>query len=183
MRKIKDFISHFFILATIFLTIISVYAIWADNAKDLLVKSFSTVALVLFVGTVIAISSRYMHSNEELSAHVEDEQAELSSLEVFKVIRKMTVSLLIGFSTLLAFIGVLSIWEFIKDKSVLDKVLASISCLIFSSIIIIAVCVLRSKRDSFGDSVKNMTPFDVGKVILVALFVVWFGAIMLEVLF
>lgn len=183
MRKTKDFVSHFFILSTVFLTFISIYAIWSNNARDLFVKSFESVLLMLFVSLVILVASKYMHSDEELAALQNDEQGEINSIETFKIIRKGTVSMLIGFTTILGFIGMMSIWDLFKDKTILQKSLASVSSLIFSSIVIIVVCILRSNKESFGERMKNATPGDIGKSILAVFFILWFFSLMSGLLF
>ena len=84
-----------------------------------------------------------MHSNEELAARecdVEGERlVEEASVAMFVIIRKTTIAFLIGSSTLLAFTGILVVWNIIGDNNdaVLQKVIASISSIVFFTIITI----------------------------------------------
>ena len=143
MKKIQNFLAFFLILAIIILTVVSIFGVWDIFDGDVVMKSFETLGLLAFVSAIIIAASHAMDSKSQ------DSMTPVNLPNpAFKSIRRFTVGVLIASSAILAFLGILSIWDIISDQSVLNKSLGSLAILAFSSLVIIVVCREREGGDS-----------------------------------
>ena len=138
MRSIKDIASLLFLACLGVLTTIAVLGVWEVFAHDVIAKSFQTLGVIAFVSVIVIIASKFMDSSPSTMP---------SPMTVtFRGIRSLTLSLLILSASLLALIGILSIWDVIANADVLHKSLSSIAVVAFSSYIAVAVCLERENH-------------------------------------
>lgn len=153
----KNVSSVFFIGSTFFLAIIAIISVWAELSGNIFAKSALSIGLLFVVSLAVIIASRYMYSDEELRASGDPSVFEESSLAIFAALRKSTVVILIVSSTILGLIGVLAIWDFIENNEVIGKTLATLGIIIFSSLVIILVCIIRARKDVFSGTATQET--------------------------
>ncbi len=139
MKKIQDIAGFLFISALGILTVISVLGIWDFFARDVISKSFQTVGLLALVAVVVIISGKYFDKNKNTTG---GEMSELPN-PVFKIVRHVTLALLIVVASILALVGVFAIWDVITDSSVLYKSISSLAIIAFSSFLIVMTCLVR----------------------------------------
>ncbi len=87
----------------------------------------------------------------------------------FRATRNITLVTLIVSATLLAFFGVLSIWDVITDKDVLHKILSSLAIVAFSSYIVVLVCLEREQNPFWKKRGSQMS----GAGVIVAIVFLW----------
>lgn len=138
-NTIQNFAASLFVLCVVVLSAISVLGVWDYFSGDVIWKSFQTLGIVALVAIVVMVASKFVGDPE-------DPATPAMQNPEFRLIRNITMSTLIAASVLLAFLGVLSIWEVIADKQVLGKSLASLAIVGFSSLIIVLVCLEREKN-------------------------------------
>ncbi len=173
-KKIGDIVTLFFILCVGFLAFISVLSIWKIIDGDVMFKSLATVGIVAFASIIVMFASKSMSTN---TVQNEDQN---SLVPIFTGVRYVTSGLLIICITLLAIIGVMAIWEVIKDKEVLNRVIGSMLVLAISSLIIIVACADRESKSIFGNHVEGEPiQISVGKIILLVLVGAWILGIFL----
>jgi uncharacterized membrane protein len=147
MRKIADIAAYLFILAITFLSTISVLSVWNVLAGDVVLKSFQTIGLLAVVAAIVLIASRFIdkESPDHEGEHDEDGRASShGSYLLFRGVRMITLCLLITSTALLALLGILAIWEVLSGE-VLNRSLASISIVAFSTLVIVVMSLERER--------------------------------------
>jgi uncharacterized protein YggT (Ycf19 family) len=162
MKKIEDFAAFVFIVAVGVLSVISVLGIWDFFNKDVINKSFETLGLLAFVAVVVMLAGRFIEGRS-----IQEAGAQLPAIPnpAFKVIRQITLTILIVAVSLLAVLGVLAIWEVIKDKDVLYKSMSSVGVLAFGALIITMTSLQGEGKEFMGN--KNGKGFSVGGVVFI----------------
>ncbi len=165
MRFLQDIASMLFIVAVEVLAIVSVLGIWKVFGNDVIEKSVMTLMLLMVVTVVVIIAGRF----------VEHRSAQDSALPppvpnpLFKTTRQLTLGILIACATLLALLGVLSIWEVIADKEVLYRSLGTLAVLAFAAFVIVLACLERERIAIFK---KESAGWTWGSIVGV-LFLLW----------
>ena len=175
MKKIQDGASLFFIVCTVILGAISVLGVWNIFGGDVITKSFETIGLLAGVAVIVIVASQFIdHRNEQHNLAV-DAMGNAMSVAVdvpnplFAEIRRATVAIVIVAAVLLAFIGILSIWE-ILASDVMSKSLSSLAIVGFDAFIIILTCLQREKSKLIGQANQ---PISGGAAILIGLGFLW----------
>lgn len=137
MKKIEDIAAFLFILAVALLSVVSVLGIWDFFNDDVISKSFQTLGFLAFVAAVVMIAGRFMEGRAE------DGTVLPIPNPAFKTVRQITVTILIATVSILAILGVLSIWDVIQDRDVLYKSMSSVGVLAFGALIIVATSLAR----------------------------------------
>lgn len=133
---VQNMASGLFIACVLILTLVSILGVWKIFSNDVITKSFETLGLLAFVAAVVILASRF----------VGDPATVALPSSSFRPVRNITLGTLIVSSVLLAFFGVLSIWDVITDKDVLAKTLSSLAIIAFSSLIVVMVCLEREQN-------------------------------------
>lgn len=153
MKSIKNIAASFFVVAVTILSVISVMGVWDIFDGDVIVKSFQTLGLLAFVAVITMAAGQHMENRSEAVP------AEMPS-PLWGMIRKATLTILIVSVSLLALLGVLSIWEIIQDKDILYKSLSSLTILAFGALIIVVTC-----RNMEGANKQKISPKTVSYVV------------------
>ncbi|MFA7216503.1 MAG: hypothetical protein WC095_00755 [Candidatus Paceibacterota bacterium] len=135
MKSIKSASAYFFIFAVAVLSLISIMGVWDVFGEDVIWKSFKTLGLLAIVSMIIIAAGDHIINSYKNSSDIEEKPS-----PVWTEIRKVTVFLLIVSVSILALLGVLSIWEVIKDKDVQYKTLSSLVIISFGALIVIVTC-------------------------------------------
>ncbi len=144
---IQNTASGLFITCIFILTIVSIMGVWKIFSEDVIMKSFQTLGLLAFVAIVVIVASKF----------VGDSSTVAMPSPGFRAIRNSTLATLIGSSSLLALLGVLSIWDVITDKDILNKSLSSLAIIAFSSLIVVMVCLEREQNPLLKKRGKEMS--------------------------
>lgn len=157
MRKITDAASFLFILSLVVLGTISILGIWELFDEEVIVKAFQTIGLLAAVSVVISIAGRALDKSTlpEGASPIIDPS--------FKIIRHITLGSLIISAAILAFLGVLAIWEVVAGD-VMARSLASLATISFLSLVIVMVCLEREHNPSQNSPSKK---WSLGSIILV----------------
>lgn len=131
MRKLQNTAAVFFICAVFILTLVSVFGVWDVFGGDVVWKSFQTLGLLSLVALIIIKAGKVMDDKAG---------AVTAPLEIFSSLRKIAFAILIVSASLLALLGVMSIWDVIADKDVLYKSLGSLAIIAFSAGIVKVTC-------------------------------------------
>lgn len=153
---IQNIAAGFFIACVLVLTIVSILGIWSIFSNDVIAKSFETLGILALVAIIVIVASKFVG---DPSAEAEPAMPSHG----YRSIRNSTLVTLIVSSTLLAFLGVLSIWDVITSTDILHKSLSSLSIIAFSSLIIVMVCLEREQNSFWKKHGREMTG---GSVIL-----------------
>jgi membrane-bound ClpP family serine protease len=132
MNSIKGYSAGFFIFAVSVLSVISVLGVWGVLEGDVIYKSFQTLGLLAVVAAIVMIAGRAMDARSTSVIYVPN--------PAWSSVRRGTLILLIVLVSILAFMGVLTIWDIISNKDVLYKSLGSVAILAFASLIIVGTC-------------------------------------------
>ena len=138
-KIIQDTATFIFTFAVTVLTIVSALGVWNFFSHDVIAKSFETVGLLVLVAGVIMTAIHFLGSGNAAIA----EQIPNSA---FKSIREITLVVLVTSASILAFIGVLSIWNIITDHEMLYKSIGSLAILAFGSYLIVVMCMERENN-------------------------------------
>ncbi len=139
MKTIQDTASFLFIIAIAVLTSVCVLGVWDFFSDDVIWKSFETVGLLALVAVIVIVAGRFLGMNGASSVPSLPNPA-------FTSLRRITLGVLIIASALLAFIGVLSIWEVITDTDVLFKSVGSLAVLAFGAFVMVVTCMERENN-------------------------------------
>jgi len=142
MRKIQDIASFLFVGAVALLSFIIVLGVWDFFERDVIYKSFQTIGLLAVVAVVVMVAGKFIDNRAQVGLATDS----ILPNPVFKTIRHITVVFLIVSASLLAFLGVLAIWDVITVKSVLYKTISSVSVFAFASFLIIMTCLARENK-------------------------------------
>lgn len=186
-RKVVDMVSLFFIFCVGFLCVLSIMSVWKLVEGDILAKSISTIGIIAFASVVTILASHWMKKDVNELSPIEDS----SSLpNFFPSLRSFTSVLLIISIVILTFVGILSIWDLIQDRDVLNRTISSMLIIAFSSVLVIATCAEREGKSLFGNVKKveegvmrSDKPLSVGRIILYVVLVLMFAPMLLGFLF
>lgn len=175
MKKVQDIAAYLFIVCVIILAIVSVLGVWDFFAEDVISKSFQTIGLLAVVAVIIIIAGRVIDSKhqETVPLGTETSGAPMNSTDVspssgFTVLRHITLVTLIISVSLLALIGVLAIWE-VLSGDVMNKSLASIGIIAFTSFIIVVTCMERENHKLL----RHNGQMSWGRIVISVVFLLW----------
>ncbi len=140
MKALQNYAAIFFIIAVSVLSLVSIFGIWDIFSGDVVWKSFETLGLLAIVASVIIKAGAVMKNGDSDSL----------PNPLFVSIRKISLTTLIVSASLLALLGVLSIWDVITDKDALYKSLGTLAVIAFGAAIVKVVC------DEMDDSSKKI---------------------------
>ena len=172
MKKFQDVIALFFILCVFVLTVVSILGVWDVFGDDVVTKSLQTIGLLAVVSLIVMAAIQFIDSHKRPDQNISDNglnnvfQSSTSPMPIFSVVRHTSIVFLIISTVLLAFCGVLSIWDVVTGD-VLQKSLSSIGIIIFSSSIITLACLNRE-----GRKIGNF-PVSSGWAIFAIIAVIW----------
>jgi len=163
MRAIQDVVAFFFIAAVVILAGVSIFGVWDIFAQDVISKSFMTLGLLSIISLIIMVAGRFIDNKSDMALAIPPNPA-------FSSIRRIMLGVLIVSASLLALLGVLTIWEVISKGEVLWKSLGSITIIAFSSLIVVMTCRERETVLTGNGHSKNLS---LGSVILLVLVGYW----------
>lgn len=146
MKKIQGYAAGFFIFAVTILGTISILGIWDVFGGDVIWKSFETLGLLAFVAVIVMIAGRAVGGRSDNNVIYVPNPGWTS-------LRKGTLGVLIISVSVLALMGILTIWDVIADKDILYKSLGSVALLAFVSLIIVGTC--RTMEDGSTPPVSS----------------------------
>jgi len=156
MKIIQEWAALFLIGATSVLSIIAVMGIWEIFDKDVIEKSFQTLGMLALVAIIIMVAGRLLEGRS-----TSDNAVVLDTPNpMWKSVRVITLTILIASVSLLAFTGILAIWEVIRDKDIIFKSLSSLGILTFGTFIIVMTCLEREgklDKSRFRISIGSVT--------------------------
>ena len=170
MKKIQEAASFIFIIAIAILSVISILGVWKIFQSDTIVKSFETIGLLAVVAVIVMIAGHYMEGKSQVEG-----QTIVLPNPVFKTVRQSTLTILIAAVSILAFLGVLAIWDVFTDKSVLYKTVGSLAILAFSSFLIVITSLYQEDNDILKN--KNISIGGVVTIIIAGFLLVYFFGI------
>jgi hypothetical protein len=142
MKIIQEWAALFIVIAVSVLSAVAIMGIWEFFSKDVIEKSFQTLGMLALVAIIIMIAGRLIENRSSIdNSGVVDVPNPM-----WKSVRVVTLTTLIVSVSLLAFTGVLAIWEVIKDKDMISKSLSSLGVLSFGAFIIVMVCLEREGK-------------------------------------
>lgn len=139
MKKIEDAAAFIFVVAVAVLSIVSILGVWDFFKQDVINKSFETLGLLALVAVVVMVAGKFIEGRSQQT----DGAVIVVPNPGFKVVRQITLVILIVSASLLAILGVLAIWEVVKDKDVLYKSMSSVAILAFGAFMITATSLER----------------------------------------
>ncbi len=157
MKAIQNIAAYLFIAAVAILSIVSILGVWEVVEDEMITKSFLTIGLLGVVAIIVIAAGRFIDSTPA------DDMNSLAWAATFKSIRHVTLGSLIISAVLLAFLGVLAIWEVIDDMDVLMRAIGTLAIIGFASLIIVMVSMERENRAAKPGEAVRMS---VGTVIL-----------------
>ncbi len=172
MKKIQNIVAVIFIICVIILAAISILGVWKVLETDVITKAFQSLGLLAGVAVITMIAGHFMAGRQELSSVPQTENLTLEINPVFTSIRRFTAAVLIIVLVLLAFLGILSIWE-VMTSDILHKAVSSMGIIVFSALIIVGTCLEREQHKILKQKISG------GVIILVIIF----GSIFLQSLF
>lgn len=163
MKKIIDVVSFLFILCVLVLTTVSILGVWDFVSDDVISKSFMTIGLLATVSIIVIGATHFIGSKPKTdfgqqSNDVLTEPSQDLLVLTFSVIRHFVIGILILSAVILAFLGILSIWDLMQDN-VLSKSISSIGIIMFASSIITLTCLSREGHKVSGTSISGWTVF------------------------
>ncbi|MFA6077219.1 MAG: hypothetical protein WC735_04060 [Candidatus Paceibacterota bacterium] len=167
MKKIQNGAAFVFIVSVFILTAISICGVWKIFSDDVITKSIQTFGLLSIVAVIVIIAGRFVDSREQLAVSSTGAVETVPfSNPAFTTTRKITLAILIISISLLAFLGVLAIWDVLSGE-ILNKSLSSIAIIAFASVVVVITCLEREKHKLMHQKMS-------GGVILLMLLFGWF---------
>jgi|SRR3989344_3534823 len=174
MTKIQDIAAFLFITAVAVLSLISVLGVWNLFDKDVITKSFSTLGLLALVAVIVMVAGRFVGGHSSQGSDGVTTVATPNPM--FPVIRKITLTILIITASLLALLGVMAIWELIKDKEVLYKSLGTLGIFAFGAFVMTLTCLEREGKLQRGG--KGISIGAIAGIIFIAwILFAWLGRV------
>src|SRR3989344_4174590 len=143
MKSIQNIAAIIFIIAVVILSAVSIFGVWDFFSRDVITKSFQTLGWLVLVSIIVMVASQFIEKQPKPSG---EEIIDIPN-PMFKTIRRVTLSMLIVSVSLIALLGVLTIWEIIHDKQVLYKSFSSLAILAFMAFIIVKLLGLLNMFD------------------------------------
>lgn len=141
MKSIQSVASGIFIISTIILSIISISGVWDFSNMDVIWKSFDTLGVLAIVAILVIIATNFIDKNTDTV------NTSIIPVPVFTAIRNSTLVVLIISAVVIAFLGVLSIWDVITNHTILYRSFSSLGILTFSSIVIVITSLAQEEND------------------------------------
>ena len=138
MKKIQNIAAYIFIGSLIILTAVSMLGIWNFFNTDVIAKSSETLGLLAVVAIIVMVAGRFVDTKSEDPSAVPEVPD-----PAFKSIRRIILVVLIVGASILAIVGVLTIWDVFADRAILAKSFGSLVIMAFSSFIIVLTCLDR----------------------------------------
>lgn len=130
------------------LAVISVLGVWDFFSGDVIWKSFQTIGLAAFVAIIVIVAGDYMEKGKPLI---------VPANPVWSEIKKATLVILVIAVSLLALLGILSIWV-IEDREILFKSISSLAILGLGGLLIAATCHHLEGKDRKQEMVPAANP-------------------------
>lgn len=146
---IQNVASGLFISCVAILTVVAILGVWKVFSGDVISKSFETLGLLAVVAVIVIVASRFV-GDPSVATEPEPRPG-------YRAIRNSTLASLIVSSALLAFLGVLSIWDVITDRLLMEKLLTTLGIIAFSSFIIVLVCLEREQNQFWKKHAKGLS--------------------------
>ena len=159
---IQDMAAGLFVICVTVLTVVSIMGVWKIFSTDVIWKSFETLGLLALVAVIVIIASRFV-GDPSVATEVAMPRPR------YRAIRNITLATLIVSSSFLALFGVLSIWEIITDKDVVNKSLSSLGIIAFASLIIVMVCLEREQNEFWKKRSGEMS----GGAVIAGIVLIW----------
>ncbi len=151
MKGIQNLAGFLFIAAVAVLSVVSIFGVWEVFSGDVITKSYETMGLLAFVAVIVMAAGHVMENRGQVDGEVISVPS-----PVFKSIRKFILVVLIIAASLLAFLGVLAIWDVIKDATIVNKTLGSLAILAFGAFVIVMTCLEREKNPMFTNGIHKV---------------------------
>jgi hypothetical protein len=165
MKKIEDLAAYIFIIAVAVLSLISILGVWDFFNQDVIAKSLQTLGLLAVVAIIVMVAGKFVEGRSQQAGEV----VPFMPSPAFKVIRQITVTILIISASFLAILGVLAIWEVIADKNVLYKAISSVGVLAFGAFVIVITSLEREGNRLMHREGRGIS----GGAILLVIFLVY----------
>jgi len=167
INLLQNITALVFIVILAILTAVSLLGVWEVFERDVISKSFQTFGMLGFATAIILTAGRFIEGRTQ-------QAEEAAPPHFFRVIRRVTIIVLIIAVSLLAVVGVLAIWEVVADKEMPTKSLVSFSILAFSAFVIVSVCLdregkIRTMRGGKGFSIGGFI------VLIIIFFLLWWA--------
>jgi hypothetical protein len=138
MKAIQDATGFLFIGIVALFSAIAVMGIWEILGKDVIEKSLMTIGLLALVAVIVMVAGRFVGNRESTPG-----ATIVVPHPAFHSIRRLMIGVLIASVSLLALLGVMSIWDVIDEREVLFKSLSSIAVLAFAAFVVVITCLER----------------------------------------
>ena len=171
MKTIQNTVSFVFIGTVVVLAGVSILGVWKIFDADVIGKSFLTLGLLSVIAVLVMIAGRFVDNDNGT-----DSAVPVLPNPAFGSIRRMMLGVLIASASILALLGVLAIWEVIKQGEVLWKSLGSIGIIAFASLLVVMTCREREHSLSGDKHKKNISLGTLIVLIIIAwMFLASFG--------
>lgn len=168
MKSIQNTAAGLLILAVGVLSVVSIFGVWDIFARDVITKSFQTIGLLAMVAVIIMVAGRFIESRQQAGGQM----VPAMPSPAFRSIRSVTLTILIISVALLAFLGILAIWEVVQDRDILYKSLSSLGILAFGAFLMTMICLEREnkfQKEGSGLSIGGVVGFAIVAYMLFAL--------------
>lgn len=139
MKTVQDVAAFLFVTAVAVLTAVCVLGVLKIFGQDVVWKSFQTIGLLALATVIVLVAGRFVNSGGDSSMTV------YTPNSAFPAIRRLTLGILVCAAALMAFAGVLAIWEVVSDQEMLYRLIGSLAVLAFGAFIIVVTCMEREK--------------------------------------
>lgn len=147
VKAVQDIAAGLFIACVALLTAVSVLGVWELFDGDVIEKSFATLGLLALVAMIVIGAGKFVGDPSVVLEPV--------PRPGYRATRNITLTSLIVSSSLLALLGVLSIWDVITDTKIIHKSLTTLGIIAFSSLIIVMVCLEREQNQFWRKYAKG----------------------------
>lgn len=169
--RVQNWAAGVFVASVAVLTAVSILGIWKVFDRDVIEKSLETLGLLALVSFVVIVAARYVGSATASAVPPPPNPA-------FRATRNITLVTLIGSAVLLAFLGVLAIWDIIADEQVVYKAISSLALIGFSSFVIVLICLERERGAFWQKHSKSISGWSIlGVLIGVWVFIALIGSL------
>ncbi len=139
MKLIQDSAAGVIIFCVTVLTFVSILGVWDFFTQDVIWKSFETFGLLGVVAVVVVGASQFVGNN------IKNTKKASAPNPIFHSVRNVTLTVLILSAVLLSFVGVLAIWDVLKEATITYRAISSLSIITFSSLIIVGLALEREQ--------------------------------------
>ena len=140
MKALQDGAAFLFIGAIAVLSFVSLLGVWDFFGTDVIQKSYETIGLLAVAAIITIVAAHFIESRQQAEGVI------VIQNPLFAPIRRATLMFLIAAASVLAIVGVLAIWDIIRDATISQKVFSSITILAFSAFAIVLACFEREGK-------------------------------------